>query len=216
MTRKSVSKKDVHGKTCERNDEGRSCDDTQKTTTTTTSPTYGEYELFFSDERIGVLDGPRGRRRGSDLRRLILAGRNIGLRAHRTPSDHSDPPRSSGIPFGISVLRAAGRLARTGGGVESVLVGRRIDGRGTRSRARNDEVGEGDVGRTAGLQGDGVAAKVLQHVEDGRKAKVLHSALSFRIQSHPEMLRRRLQSQLLPQLRATFNLANVIFAFIVF
>ena len=47
---------------------------------------------------------------------------------------------------------------------------------------------EGDVGRTARLEGDGVRVEVAQHVEDGLEPEVLHVALPALVQRQAEVL----------------------------
>lgn len=51
-------------------------------------------------------------------------------------------------------------------------------GRGARPFHGHDVVGEGDVGSAARLQGNGMRAEVLQHVENGLEPQVLHTTLA--------------------------------------
>lgn len=51
------------------------------------------------------------------------------------------------------------------------------------------EADECDVWGAAGLQGDRVDPEVLQHIKDGLKPKVLHSALTVLVQGQTEVLK---------------------------
>lgn len=52
----------------------------------------------------------------------------------------------------------------------------------------HDVAAEGDVGRAARLEGDGVRVEVAQHVEDGLEPEVLHVALPALVQRQAEVL----------------------------
>ena len=52
----------------------------------------------------------------------------------------------------------------------------------------HDVAAEGDVGRAARLEWDGVRVEVAQHVEDGLEPEVLHVALPTLVQRQAEVL----------------------------